>query len=276
MMKALGVDRVRVSVYWRLVAPDSDTSTSKPKFEATDPNAYPSGAWDRYDTLVRLAAAKGIGVNFNVSRPRRRGRPRTRRAPTSPMSRDPDATEFGKFVQAVGTRYSGSFTPKGAGGAAPAAGPPPSSPDSLPPLPTARATREAGAGHAAQAATGALPRVDYWSLWNEPNQGGWLAPQWQAGQPWSPRMYRALVDNAYPALLATGHGGDVILVGETAPKGAAAKTATAGMKPLDFLRYLYCVDRSYRPLQGAAADAAAAPARTTARTSSPPTPACSR
>ena len=261
IMKALGADRVRVTVYWRLIAPDAG-STSKPKFEATDPDAYPSGAWDRYDTLVRLAAVKGIGVNFNVSAP----------APawaTSDPPRDdvadvsrPDATEFGKFVQAVGTRYSGSFTPKGAAAQAPSQpSSPPSNPNPLPPLPTppATAAKAKAQAHAAQAATGALPRVNYWSLWNEPNQGGWLAPQWQAGQPWSPRMYRALVDNAYPALLATGHGGDVILVGETAPKGAAARTATAGMKPLDFLRYLYCVDRSYRPLQGAAADAAGCP-----------------
>jgi len=53
MMKGLGVDRVRVSVIWKLVAPDSDAST-KPKFDATDPSAYPSGAWDR--SLARRSA----------------------------------------------------------------------------------------------------------------------------------------------------------------------------------------------------------------------------
>jgi hypothetical protein len=35
-----------------LVAPDPASAT-KPKFDATDPNAFPTGAWDRYDTLVR-------------------------------------------------------------------------------------------------------------------------------------------------------------------------------------------------------------------------------
>jgi hypothetical protein len=43
---------VRVTVYWRLVAPDPASAT-KPKFGATDPNAFPTGAWERYDTLVR-------------------------------------------------------------------------------------------------------------------------------------------------------------------------------------------------------------------------------
>ena len=51
-LASLGVDRVKVSVVWSLVAPDAASST-KPKFDATDPRAYPPGAWDRYDTLVR-------------------------------------------------------------------------------------------------------------------------------------------------------------------------------------------------------------------------------
>jgi hypothetical protein len=40
IMKALGADRVRVTVNWRLVAPDPD-STTKPKFDAADPNGRP-------------------------------------------------------------------------------------------------------------------------------------------------------------------------------------------------------------------------------------------
>jgi hypothetical protein len=259
IMKALGVDRVRVTVYWRLVAPDPD-ATTKPKFDATDPNAYPAVNWDRYDTLVRLAAAKGIGVNFNVSAP----------APawaTSNGSRsdvadvaNPDAGEFGKFVQAVGARYTGAFTPAAASNnqQQPNQSPPPSNPTPQLPLPTASAARDA---HAAQAAGGPLPRVSFWSIWNEPNQGGWLNPQWQNGQPTSPRLYRALVDSSWAALGTTGHQGDVVLVGETAPKGSDAETETSGMKPLVFLRALYCVDKQYHPLQGAAADAVGCPAQ---------------
>ena len=43
---------------------------------------------------------------------------------------------------------------------------------------------------------GALPRVRFWSLWNEPNQAGWLSPQWErrggAIVPASPALYRKL------------------------------------------------------------------------------------
>ena len=226
IMKALGVDRVRVTVYWRLVAPNPD-STTKPKFDAADPNAYPSGNWDRYDTLVQLAALKGLGLNLNVSAPAPTWA--TSNAPRADVAdvANPDPGEFGKFVQAVGARYTGAFTP-------------PSS------------------------SSGPLPRVGYWSIWNEPNQGGWLSPQWQGGQPYSPRLYRSLVDSAWSALGASGHQSDVVLVGETAPKGSNAKTATAGMKPLVFLRALYCVDRSSHPLQGGAAEAVGCPAQNNA------------
>ena len=257
MLKGLGVDRVRATVIWKLVAPDSDAAT-KPKFDATDPNAYPAGAWDRYDTLVRLADAKGVGLNFDVADPAplwaTSNPPRADAANVS----NPDPAEFGKFVQAVGARYTGSFAPPTA---APAASPPAPSPAPVLPLPagTASAARARADAHAAQAAAGPLPRVSYWSIWNEPNQAGWLAPQWQGGQPYSPRLYRSLVDAAWTALGATGHQSDVILAGETAPKGSDAQTATAPMKPLVFMRALYCVDASLHPLQGAAADAAGCP-----------------
>jgi hypothetical protein len=265
MLKALGVDRVRISVFWRLVAPDAG-STTKPKFDATDPAAYPTGAWDRYDMLVRLAALKGMGVNFNVTAPGPLwATSDAPRADVADVSR-PDAGEFGKFVQAVGTRYSGTYTPPQPGAPQGQPSPPPSNPNPspLPPVPRASAAQARADAHAAQAASGPLPRINYWSIWNEPNQGGWLTPQWQGGQPFSPRMYRSLVDAAWSALGASGHGSDVILVGEAAPKGANTHTATSGMKPLIFLRALYCVDQSLHPLQGAAADAAGCPTQNNA------------
>jgi hypothetical protein len=226
-MKGLGVDRVRVTVYWRLVAPTAD-SASEPKFDATDPNAYPAGAWDRYDTLVRLAEAKGVGLNFNLSAPAPLW------ATANPAGADvadvsnPDPAEFGKFVQAVGTRYSSAFTPDPA---------------------------------TAPTAPGPVPRVSYWSIWNEQNQGDWLAPQWQDGQVFSARQYRSLVDSAWAALSASGHQSDVILIGETAPKGSNTQAPTSPIEPLLFLRALYCVDKRLRPLQGGPADAVGCPAQ---------------
>src|SRR5207248_2268860 len=60
----------------------------------------------------------------------------------------------------------------------------------------------------------------------------------------------------WKALHATGHGGDTILIGETAPRGITVGDAPGhfqGMVPLRFIRALYCVDANLRPLAGAAA-----------------------
>ncbi|MGI8803165.1 MAG: hypothetical protein ACR2KV_13505 [Solirubrobacteraceae bacterium] len=245
-LHALGVNRVRVSVFWGIVAP-SPKSKTRPAFDATDPNAYPAGAWDRYDRIVAFAAAQGIAVDFNVTDP----------APLwatgSPPRADIEATyepkskEFGDFVTAVATRYSGTFI-----------APRPGFDTQNPGAPTA------------------LPRVEYWAVWNEPNQPGWLTPQLVPGPrrtliERAPTIYRQLVDAAYASLVATGHGSDTILIGETAPKGlntknlppcSAARRAsicTGAIKPLHFIRQLYCLSDSYRPLRGAAAAARGCP-----------------
>src|SRR5687767_12782825 len=67
-LKQLGVDRVRVTVAWRAIAPGNDQDR-RPAFDATDPAQYPEGAWANYDRIIRLARERGIGVNFNVTAP---------------------------------------------------------------------------------------------------------------------------------------------------------------------------------------------------------------
>jgi hypothetical protein len=69
-------------------------------------------------------------------------------------------------------------------------------------------------------------------------------------------MYRRLVDAAWSALQATGHGNDTVLIGEIAPRGQTVGDQPGNfsqMVPLRFIRALYCVDGSLRPLQGQAA-----------------------
>jgi hypothetical protein len=94
------------------------------------------------------------------------------------------------------------------------------------------------------AAAGArYPTVHRWSLWNEPNIPSWLRPQWTVGRDGraaltAPRLYRALARAGAAALAQTGHGGDDVLVGETAPvttgtSGSLARRTTA---PLSFAR----------------------------------------
>lgn len=230
VLRGLGVDRIRVSVFWRLVAPDGD-SKQRPTFDAANPAAYPAAKWERYDRLVRAAAARGIALNLNVTSPAplwATGRPSRS---DIEETYDPNPGEFAQFVLALGRRYTGSFSPS--------VGQPP------------------------------LPRVDYWSVWNEPNQAGWLTPQWGPEPSGSgrtvraaPRIYRSLLDGAYAGLAGSGHGQDTILIGELAPKGLAIPGETRSIKALQFLRDLYCVDGRLRRLSGAAAASLGCPTGT--------------
>ena len=254
-LKALGVDRIRVSVFWKAVAPSPGKQAKPAGFDGSNPDAYPKDAWGRYDRLVREALARGIAVDFDVTGPAPMW------ATGNPDRKDidetytPDPGEFAAFVRAVGTRYSGQFVPH------PASNAPPSSDcpvPNIPPLPPGCSSPPPQDQPAPQAA-GPLPRVDYWEIWNEPNQAGWLTPQWLPrpggrGQfPVSPTTYRGLADAMYAALQATGHGGDTIIVGATAPKGLNVVGLTRSIKPLQFIRELYCLDSHLQILQGQAA-----------------------
>ncbi len=111
-----------------------------------------------------------------------------------------------------------------------------------------------------------LPRVNVWSIWNEPNQPGWLAPQSRSFKGKevsnSPRLYRQYVEDGFAALYVTGHVDrkDTILIGELAPEGDARPGFYNSITPMPFLRALYCLDRRYRPLRGTAAAALGCPA----------------
>ncbi len=229
-LKKLGVDRVRVVLPWNAIAPDPSSAGLPARFDATDPAAYPARNWAIYDTIVRDAAARGIGLDLTLSAPpprwaEGRGAPQ----PSAHTYWKPSAREFGDFVKAVATRYSGRY----------------------------KASR----------VSSRLPRVDFWAIWNEPNYGIYLAPQATDNSTIevAPRLYRGLVDAAWTALHATGHGGDTILIGELAPRGITVPSNLypgnfSGMVPLRFLRALYCVDSSYHSLRGAAATARGCPA----------------
>ena len=238
-LQRLGVDIVKVRVSWRSVAPDGNSRT-RPNFNAADPAAYPAGGWAPYDAVVRGAAARGMAVFFQLGGS----------APewATPGKRDsavnnPNAKEFKSFVQAVGTRYSGSY-----GGSA--GGPIGSAPSPLP-LPLASLV---GAGSGATAAQGStLPRVTLYSVWNEPNLKSWLAPQSRKGVPYAPVIYRRLLYAAADGLKASGHGRDQLLLGELLPFARSGRTGSTKLRPLAFLRELACLNSHYRPYRGKAA-----------------------
>ena len=259
-MKRLGADRIRVSVFWHLLAPDAKSETRP--FAAgmgADPRSYAAEKWDRYDLIVTTAQRLGLKLLFNVTSPAPYWA-----TPSPPPRADledtfrPNVAEFKDFVKAVATRYSGSFPDEAQRMSAAALGacdptpnfpvPPPVCPSTdTDPTPTNPNPPNTGP---------LLPRVDTWSAWNEPNMPGWLTPQSDendARLPASPHVYRALADAMYSALQETGHGSDAILLGETAPRGATQRTVTQSLPPLLFVRELFCVNRSFRPFTGEAA-----------------------
>ncbi len=67
-IRAFGVDRVRVLVYWRRFAP-APTSRRKPRFDAADPAAYPADNWGPIDRLLNAADARGMKVQVTPTGP---------------------------------------------------------------------------------------------------------------------------------------------------------------------------------------------------------------
>ena len=97
-----------------------------------------------------------------------------------------------------------------------------------------------------------LPRVHFWTVWNEPNHMGFIQPQWRRQGsrlvPNGPYLYRALVDAAYPAIKGL-QPDSTVLVGATSSMGKEHPLSeTDGMAPLTFLRALACVDAKLRPI----------------------------
>jgi hypothetical protein len=219
-LKNMGVDRVRVSVVWQLLAPKPNAA-KKPRFDATNPNAYRPGVWARWDFLDRVATQDGLQVYFQPTAPAPNWATTPRKlAQGYRYSHDPNAAAYGQFVQAVAKRYNGRFV-----------------------VPGQRIK---------------LPAVRYWGIWNEPNIGGWMTPQWntlQGGKKVqaSPAIYRGMVDAAWKALVKTGHRHDTVMIGETAAYGAGHKGYGASMDPLTFVRAFYCLSGAYKPLTGTAA-----------------------
>ncbi|HTU77644.1 MAG TPA: hypothetical protein VMF09_02670 [Solirubrobacteraceae bacterium] len=95
-------------------------------------------------------------------------------------------------------------------------------------------------------------QVSLFAIWNEPNQLGWLLPQFNSdGTPASPRIYRGLFEAGYAGLQAAGIAHPKVLIGETAPFGYSTVDARAegvrhNVSPLAFLRPMLCLNGDYR------------------------------
>jgi hypothetical protein len=157
--------------------------------------------WTNLDASVRDAAARGLRILLTVN-----SAPAWAEGPGRPANAyrgtwEPDPTAFGAFAQALASRYSGSF------------------PDPLQP----------GA---------ALPRVDLFEAWNEPNLDNYLSPQWQGTSLVGPILYRGLLNRFYTGVKAAQPTAKVI-AGSMAPFGDPPGGART--PPVQFLRSLLCL-----------------------------------
>jgi hypothetical protein len=208
-LQDLGVDTVRVIISWREIAPDPNL-VNRPSFDATDPAAYPEANWTQLDDLVKGARSRGMNVLLTPSSPT----PRWASTAADGIT-NPNSVEFGQFVQALGTRYSGTYSP-------------PTALPTDPPNPT-------------------LPRVALWSVWNEPNLTLFLKPQLRHGRSVAAKIYRNLFLAAQRGLQASGHAGDPLLIGETSPG-----PGRQGTDPIDFLRGVFCLNARFKKAGGCA------------------------
>jgi hypothetical protein len=102
-LRSLGVTEIRQFIFWSHVA-----SGSRQPRNPSNPASYPAVNWAPYDNVVRAARQNGIAVEFDIvgpvpswaegSGPRNKG-----------QEYKPNAADYGSFVKAVGTRYSGHY-----------------------------------------------------------------------------------------------------------------------------------------------------------------------
>lgn len=85
-----------------------------------------------------------------------------------------------------------------------------------------------------------LPKVQWFSIWNEPNHMLFLKPLAEA-----PAIYRQLVNAAVPAIRGNGAPDVKVLVGETAPSARAGTS----IGPAEFIRRWLCLDAAFQPIK---------------------------
>ena len=98
-VRELGAQGIRILIPWRELAPAAD-SRRAPRFAARDPDAYPAGAWARFDAAVDGARARGLTVHVTLAGPAPAWATRKGDGLTSP-----NAKAFGAFAAAAGRRY---------------------------------------------------------------------------------------------------------------------------------------------------------------------------
>jgi hypothetical protein len=178
-------------------------------FQARDPTST-SYNFTRLDASVRSAVAAGLEPLLVVSHAPAFAEAPNRWPFAFPGSWAPSPAALEAFAEALARRYDGSFA------------------DPLHP-------------------GGALPRVDLFQGWNEPNLARYLEPQWVVSEgrwsAFSPLLYRELLDAFYRGVKSVQPSARVIAAG-LAPDGDPA--GVGRMAPVSFLRALLCLPANPR------------------------------
>jgi hypothetical protein len=215
----LGFTHVRLSAHWDQLTRDPRSDGRPAGFAAASPGAYEQEKWHALDRAVAAAQRHGLVTMVDVAffAPRWATRGGV---PGDPRPRNRiDARQFADFAVAVARRYSGRF------GVTPHA-----------PAP--------------------LPRVDVFTLWNEPNLAVFWTPQRRPGPRGSmlldsPHAYRRLIERAYAAVKRVRPDATVLTGGIAAGPQWDPRARKAGIPAMRFLRELACVDDALRPLRTA-------------------------
>ena len=203
MVAATGVTTTRVDIFWGKVARTRPADPRNPGDPAYD--------FSRPDLILQSFAARGITPIVSVyDTPDWTSGGLTQ--PPGPLPDAafnrlaPDPDDFGDFMAALATRYSGSFTSPGGE---------------------------------------ALPRVAHFEIWNEPNLSGFLLqPGWDDESPSVQQLTDARLDT-YAAMVEAGYAGikeadpeATVIAGVGGPRSSTSRT---GVGAVEWLRGL--VDR---------------------------------
>ncbi len=85
-----------------------------------------------------------------------------------------------------------------------------------------------------------FPQVHHWEAWNEPNLDHFLSPQVVGGKPYSPKLYRDLINEFWQGV----HSVDSNAV--VSSGGLARRYKIA---PLSFLRQMFCLSSKLKPVK---------------------------
>jgi hypothetical protein len=172
-----GVTTTRVDLFWADIAPSRPASP-------TDP-ADPAYDFSRADLIFLGLAARGITPIVSVYDTPRWASGGRQEPGIVPNTLAPDPQAFADFMQALATRYDGTF---------------------------------------ASPAGETLPEVSHFEIWNEPNLSGFFTPQFEKGKPVSLDAYAAMDRLAYPAIKGANPQA-VVIAGVGGPRGRTGKNA---------------------------------------------------